>query len=463
MASTGQYDHARRSRAACVLEFLVLAGGAALIALAVAVWAIYGLLQVMSLSSLVWWAIGVVLLGGGIFLAGWFGVLEYWDGRPWRELADKGRAGQTETVRTADGAKLHVEVEGPANAQTTVVFVHGIQMNASSWRFQRAALADSSVRRVSYDARGHGKSDARKLDQKVRGVRQLAEDLGLVIDATARTGRLVLCGHSMGGLTVLALPVVRPDLALRTSGYVLCSATPDRLGTTMTFGLWRILSPVSWLMRREAAGFLLVLDALPRFVPRLMGLAPYLLSLRYFAIGKRGSKKALRTTASIVYANGFRQTGDLVAAILDHDERPTLAALGDAHVAVIEGAKDRIVPARDRNFIGSLPDATLTTVDKCGHMTILEAKDEVNAELLRIVTAVESESVGAGPNIVMSKNDAATETNEPMTPAYKSTGGSIIDSLGDLVETVEGMTPAGPIRDGLHGIHKLLGVQHENH
>jgi pimeloyl-ACP methyl ester carboxylesterase len=501
---TSQYSGPRRTRAACALEFLALAGSAALVTLAVIGGALYWLVDTTTL----WWGFVVVLFAGAAALMAWLGILEFWSGRPWRELADEIRPGQPETVRTADGVPLHVEIDGPADAAVTVVFVHGIQMNASAWRYQRPALEDSPVRRVSYDARGHGKSGTRKLDQGIRGLRQLADDLGRVIDATAPDGYLVLAGHGMGGATVLALRAARPDLADRIGGLVLCSTSAGPLSKTMSFGLWRVLAPVSWLIRREVAGFMVVADAVPRFVLRLLGLAPYLLGLRFFAVHKR---TALRLTTAIVYGNGFRQAGDIVVAIQDHDERAGLAELGSAYTAVVGGFNDHFVPiAEQQKLADAIPGATMTIIPQCGHQTVFENPEVVNAELRRIIDLVTADAerlladaaeaepetragiatlsaerlspervssaakaqlsaLGAAPAAVFAPvsvgartaADTARSTARSAThsAAHSAQTGSatIKEALTGLVDTVEHMAPEGPVRSGLHLLHKALG------
>lgn len=454
MAVGKQYVRPRRTRGRCVLEFLVVAAVACVVGLAIVVGVVY---LVINTTHPLIVAAAVICIGGGLFLVFWLWVTDHWDGEPWRDLANAGRAGQEMKVDASDKLSLHVEVEGPETALATVVFCHGIAMNASAWRYQRGALAGTDVRRVSYDARGHGKSGRRKLDQGIRGVRQLADDLGRVIDATAPAGRLVLVGHSLGSLTLLALAPVRPDLVERIGGFVMCAPSAGPLRKTMTFGLWwpretgliRLMAfgLTGRFIRREFAGFLMVLDALPRFVTRVLGLMPYLLCLRYLAVHRRNSKTALRPTVAIVYDNGFRQSGDLVLAMQDHDERPGLANLGSAHVVVIEGRKDRIIPPSDQDDVANgIPGAALTAIPKCGHQTVFEDAEIVTAELIRIIDLVIEEANQLGDS------DSAEQYPHP-----QGESGGIINSLtGMVLSSAEQIGAAGPIRDGLHSLQRAF-------
>lgn len=120
-----------------------------------------------------------------------------------------------------------------APAPVTVVFSHGYCLNQDSWHFQRAALR-GVVRTVYWDQRSHGRS-ARGAAQVERGepvsIEQLGRDLKAVIDAAAPEGPLVLVGHSMGGMTVMALADQFPELVReRCVGVALVGTSSGRLG-----------------------------------------------------------------------------------------------------------------------------------------------------------------------------------------------------------------------------------------
>ena len=112
-------------------------------------------------------------------------------------------------VTTDDGVPLHVEVDGDADAPLTVVFSHGFTARLVEWELQRAALRDRA-RLVFWDQRGHGRSGWTKLTAAT--IDRTGRDLGQVLDATTPTGPVVLAGHSMGGMSILALARQRPEL-----------------------------------------------------------------------------------------------------------------------------------------------------------------------------------------------------------------------------------------------------------
>lgn len=68
-------------------------------------------------------------------------------------------------------------------------------------------------------------------------IEQLGRDLKAVIDAAAPEGPLVLVGHSMGGMTVMALADQFPELIReRCAGVALVGTSSGRLGE-VNFGL----------------------------------------------------------------------------------------------------------------------------------------------------------------------------------------------------------------------------------
>src|SRR3954464_13281211 len=113
------------------------------------------------------------------------------------------------TVRTDDGVDLHVEVEENAGAQLTVVLAHGFTARLAEWQLQREALRPRA-RLVLFDQRGHGRSGWTDLTKAT--IDRPGRDLGQVLDATTPEGPVVLAGHSMGGMSVLALARQRPEL-----------------------------------------------------------------------------------------------------------------------------------------------------------------------------------------------------------------------------------------------------------
>ncbi|WP_345395734.1 alpha/beta fold hydrolase [Nonomuraea salmonea] len=129
--------------------------------------------------------------------------------------------GTEHTLITSDGKALHVEIDGPERKNPsaddepplTVVFCHGYCLSMESWHYQRKDLRDN-YRVVLWDQRSHGRSQRAGAEDST--IDRLGDDLAEVIAAHV-PGPCVLVGHSMGGMTIMALadrhppPVRRQD------------------------------------------------------------------------------------------------------------------------------------------------------------------------------------------------------------------------------------------------------------
>src|SRR5688572_32476665 len=141
------------------------------------------------------------------------------------------------TVTTDDGVPLHVEVDGDGTAAVTVLFSHGFTARLAEWQLQRDALRDRA-RLVFWDQRGHGRSGWTPLSRAT--IDRTGRDLGQVLDATTPTGPVVLAGHSMGGMSVMALARQRPDLfGSRVVGAFLLATSAGGLVETGVLG-WAV-------------------------------------------------------------------------------------------------------------------------------------------------------------------------------------------------------------------------------
>src|SRR5690349_14581637 len=123
------------------------------------------------------------------------------------------------TVLAVDGVPLHVEINGPDTAPITIIFCHGYTLNQDCWHFQRRDLTEHRL--VFWDQRDHGRSG--RSEEGSGSIGQLGADLKAVIDAAAPgAGPVVLVGHSMGGMTIMALADQYPELfGTKVAGAVL--------------------------------------------------------------------------------------------------------------------------------------------------------------------------------------------------------------------------------------------------
>jgi pimeloyl-ACP methyl ester carboxylesterase len=297
-------------------------------------------------------------------------------------------ADRTRTVMTEDGVALHVEEVGPEQAEPTVVLVHGYVNEMAVWHYQRQALAaEGRYRVVLYDQRSHGRSTRGPASNAT--IDQLGRDLSTVLDTVAPSGDVVLVGHSMGGMTVMALADARPDLfGDRIVGVGLLGTSAGKLAS-VTFGLPTATLPVS---RR-------VLPVLTRgmaWAPRPFERGRRAGSDLAFLLTRRGSFGSGDVSPAVVEfvtAMVARTPVDVIAefyeTFMSHDKLAALDVLRDLEVLVLVGEKDLTTPAdHSRAIADALPNGRLVVVEGAGHMVALEQPERVTEELRALLRRV---------------------------------------------------------------------------
>jgi pimeloyl-ACP methyl ester carboxylesterase len=284
-----------------------------------------------------------------------------------------------------DGVPLHVEEVGPEHAELTVVFCHGYALQLASWHYQRKALAREDLGKlVFWDQRSHGKSGRSRPEHAT--IDQLGRDLRAVVDACAPDGKVVLVGHSMGGMTIMALADQYPDLfGSRVVGVALVSTSPGRLAE-VTFGLPAVFSGVNKRV-------------LP-FVTRGMRDRPELFDrgrrlgtdLAFLAArrGGFGSKDVPPSLVELTETMLAQTPADVIAefygTFVDHDKLHALPVLADVETLVLVGGADVVTPvAHSREIAAALPRAQLVVLEGAGHMVQLERHALVNLQLRALV------------------------------------------------------------------------------
>jgi pimeloyl-ACP methyl ester carboxylesterase len=295
--------------------------------------------------------------------------------------------GQTMTVRADDGLPLHVLVTGPGDAPVTIIFCHGYTLNSNVWHYQRAGLS-AFARCVFWDQRSHGKSG--RSDPELVTIDQLGADLHAVMRATAPGDMpVVLVGHSMGGMTVMALADQHPELfgSSKVIGAVLINTAA---GT---------VDPVSWLPAplRPAARVAMpsmmtgashgrIADVVERGRRSAGDIA--FLGTRRIAFGDPDiSPTVVDFLERIIRSTPIDVIADFYVALVGHDKRHALAVLGNIPVLVLTGDRDRLVdPALSEEIASSIRDAKLIRIHGAGHVLILERPEEVNEAIADLVT-----------------------------------------------------------------------------
>jgi pimeloyl-ACP methyl ester carboxylesterase len=310
---------------------------------------------------------------------------------------------ETLTVTTADGLDLHVEIVEPNDGidldfgmagptEPTLIFIHGFCLDMGTFHFQRTALTRrGDYRMVFYDQPGHGRSD--KLRQGEYTLNALGEALKLVIAETVpEDGPIVLIGHSMGGMTIMALAELYPELFQdRVRAVVFISTSAGKLDE-VTLGMpdflarfSRPLIPVITGAGRLSGG---VIDS----VRRSGAVEDLALALtRRYGFGTAAPSPAL---VNYVEQMNSRTGTEVVArylrAVYTHARYPALEALKQTKTLVICGDKDKLTPPEhSAEICRILPDARFVPVPDAGHVALLERPDIVNAALLSFLEQID--------------------------------------------------------------------------
>ncbi len=294
-------------------------------------------------------------------------------------------------LRTHDGLELHVLVEGADDAGLTVVLAHCWTSDHDSWRYQVRDLRHrfgDRVRVVSYDHRGHGASDPTPREDAT--IENLGRDLSDLIDTHTPTGDLVLAGHSIGGMTVMALAEQRPDLFAERVRGVLFVATSGGSLHEVTLGL----PPVGRLVRDQVPAALALRSMM--LSRRRRRSAPVIEAevARRFLFGEPMRLRDHALTVEGIINTPAASMRGFFEDVMRHDRLEGLAALGGVPVRVMVGDRDVLTPPSHAELLAeAIPGARLTVAPDAGHMLPLERDALVTEALVELVEQAQATRV----------------------------------------------------------------------
>jgi pimeloyl-ACP methyl ester carboxylesterase len=303
------------------------------------------------------------------------------------------------TVVADDGVPLHVEVDeytqrppggghrrsGPADGQAlTVVFCHGYALNLDCWHFQRAGYR-GLVRAVYYDQRSHGRS-GRSRDGNAT-IDQLGHDLKQVLDQVVPEGPVVLVGHSMGGMGIIAFAEHHPEMfGDRVVGVGLISTTAGGLDPH------RVLLPIlpSTIGSQLAMRVVATLARGHRTVDglRRLGRSVATVATDALAFGDDVPASYVEFLDQMLSATPFEVVAEFFPHLGALDKFETVHALSQVPTTIICGTDDKLTSiGHSRKLHANIRDSTLIECEGAGHMVIMERHDQVNAALDQLIAA----------------------------------------------------------------------------
>ncbi|MET3804821.1 pimeloyl-ACP methyl ester carboxylesterase [Nakamurella sp. UYEF19] len=296
-------------------------------------------------------------------------------------------ADRTYSVLGDDGVVLHVEEVGPDDAPLTVIFGHGWTLRAGSWHYQRIGVAgkgfglgksNDEARLVFFDQRSHGKSSRAGSDHVT--MEDLAGDLAAVMATAAPVGPVVLVGHSMGGMALITLAGLRPNLFTdRVVGVALVSTSAGE-ASTRSLSRSLILSGGALIKLASATA-----SRYPTLLERGRAGGRDAIWLLTRALGfaqKDVPGELVDYLDEMISATPVDVIADFAPALVGLDQVAALPVLGSLPVVIICGDADRQTPlSRSRAIAAALPDAELVIIEGAGHMAIMESPEIVNSTL----------------------------------------------------------------------------------
>lgn len=272
-------------------------------------------------------------------------------------------------VSTRDGALLRVREylppTDPAPGAPVVVLAHGWTLSHRSWlpvieRLHRSC----AVRVVTYDQRAHGGSSPGPGRVPIR---ELGNDLHAVLAVAAPTGSLVLGGHSMGGMTILAYAGLHPcELRSRVRGVALVSTAAGGLRGRPREGL--VMKALARAPRVPAG----------RFITEK--------GQRTLLFGENPRPEDITATRDQVAQTTLPTMGRFYLAFGEHDESEALDALAEVPTTILVGDMDKLTPVTlARRMHERVPHSQLHVLPGLGHMLPYEAADEVADQLVSLV------------------------------------------------------------------------------
>lgn len=230
-----------------------------------------------------------------------------------------------------------------------VLFLHGLNGNASSWQDQLSELAQG-MQMVAWDAPGYGKSDA---------AGNTVEALARVAIAFARrlwSGPINVVGHSMGGLVAMKMAVLEPQLVKR----LVLSCTHPGHGLGQSGG-------ANERYRRR-------LEELRDLPPEVYG------ERRATGMLPEGTEEHIfRKVARIAAESRSEGVANAAWAIQTEDLQPELPGI-QAPTLVITCDEDRVAPlSKAQPLLDRIPDVRHVELTGLGHAPYMEDPRRFNA------------------------------------------------------------------------------------
>jgi pimeloyl-ACP methyl ester carboxylesterase len=270
----------------------------------------------------------------------------------------------------SDGATLNVSRHDEPGAVATVILLHGYACDHRCWHRVVEVLpkaVEQPIRVLAYDQRGHGSSS--RASPRTATMPQLGDDLADIVTGLS-IGPVVLVGHGMGGLAVLAMAARHPSLFTdRVAGVVLLSTAASWMETSAA------------LTGKLAAELEIILGSrIVRQVRRHVDKA-VTAGLRWLLFGEHANADDVRLVADMVNRHWPHTAALFRPELSAIDLEKALSIASDMPRLILTGQRDRLVPATQQTT--SIDDATV--LPGLGHMLPLEGAAMITPRIVAMV------------------------------------------------------------------------------
>lgn len=279
--------------------------------------------------------------------------------------------------RSISGASgsLYVEEHG-ASAAPTLIMVHGWSLDSTIWQYAKADLGQR-FRLITWDLPGMGKSKPASRDRIELSV--FADELRRLVMAKAEE-KVVLVGHSIGGMTIQTLAKEHPEMFGREiAGVVLVNTTYTSPLKTIIFS--SLMQALQKPLLEPAMRLTIILNPLAWLAAWQSYFSGWTHIANRFGFGKYVTRSQLEHVTLLTTRNSPENMAKGNLAMFSWDATGAIAAT-NVPALVIGGTADIVTkPEASKELAGSGVKARLSIIDGVNHMGFLERADLYNTAI----------------------------------------------------------------------------------
>ena len=293
-------------------------------------------------------------------------------------------------VEATDGVALHVEVDEPKSGDG----IDELGLPQADRRHVARLLPDVGVLGVPAALPALGRVPRRRLGparSRPVGTRRAArptrspssgEDLTAVIEAAAPEGPLVLVGHSMGGMTTMALGATHPGPRPR-AGVAFGAISTSAGGMPLASGGFAA-SAGRLLLERLGPDVAGVFEHRPELLKGILSanseLAEFL--VERYSFSSPVPRSVVMLASKMLLGTNLTVMSTFTPAFDDYDQTGGLAAFDGCETLVFNGEQDILTPPEhSERIVRALAGAQHVIVRDAGHVIMLEHPDLLNQQL----------------------------------------------------------------------------------